>query len=122
MFNSALYFDNGQILAKISGSVRLNMIFKGKNFMNVYNLRFFSLIRTHSYITDGHYHHYHYITGKKKNIIYIGILMYAYRKNGFFCNIAKTRAIHVQNGGHFQIQRAQITLEKLLSVLQQNGC
>ena len=51
--NSAFNFDNCRILATISSFVRLNMIFEGNIFMNVYTLRCFSSIRSDSYITNG---------------------------------------------------------------------
>ena len=82
--NSALNCDKCRILTKISSFVRYKMILEGNNFMNVYNLRFFSLIRTHSYITNGPWLKYMI----KKNI---RIGMFAYRKNGFL-QYRKTRA------------------------------
>ena len=42
-------------------------------------------------------------------------------KNRFFLQYRKKELIE-QNDGYFWIQRAKITVEKLLSTLQQSGC
>ena len=47
--------------------------------------------------------------------------MSAYRKNVIFY-ISQKQELIEQNYGHFLIQRARITLNKLLSTPQQNGC
>ena len=84
-YNSSLNFDDCRILAKLSSFLRLNMLYEGNNFMNVYNLRFLSSVRTHSYFTNGLCLKYLI----RKNI---QIWMLAYRKQRVFFNIAKSRA------------------------------
>ena len=62
-----------------------NMIFEGNNFINAYNLRFFSSTRTHSFITNGIWLKYL----MKKEYTNLSVCR---SKKVFFCKIAKTRA------------------------------
>ena len=73
--------------------------------MTVYNLRFFSSIRTDSYITNGLWLKYLIL----KNI---PIQIFVYRKKRFFCNIAKTRTFFLQNNNLF-LMKFQNTIKDI---------
>ena len=97
MCNSVLNSDIDRILAEISSFVDLNMIFEENNCMNVYNLRFSSLIKAHSYITNDLW--LKYLMKKKYEFecFHIG-------KNDFLA-ISQKQELIEQNDSHLLIHR-----------------
>ena len=89
-------FDNCWSLVKISSFVRLNMIFEGNNFMNVYYLRF--LVQLGSIATLQIVFGWNIWLKKKYEFEYLHI-----EKKRFFSVISQKKELIKQNDGHFWI-------------------